>query len=353
MVGAGTVRTVVLAAWAALFWTLWALDEGIRYLGPRTQWVIPFGAVTLALAALAHGVLAVLHRRESRGLSRGEALGALTILLPIVAVLAVPQPELGAQAASKKRTSNAVLVAQLAFSQKRAAEKPRSSLDASFVDIAVATMSPSEGAALGLVPGARVRVHGLVVHESDLRGTFGLTRFFISCCAADALPVIVPVDAGTRAWPKEDEWQLVDGTLQRRGTSLVVVADRLKTTKEPRAPYVSVSDDGGVAAALGGAPAPGRASRTKRPPTGESAGFTGRAANVYERYYAHCREFTYEALAFPARVQTAEEAARLFAGPKREFQPPAYRGCLDGLRAGEARITVVDVIKTLVGNEEG
>lgn len=360
MVGAGVARTLVLAVWATLFCALWALDEGSRYLGPRTQWVIPFGAIALTLATLAHGVLAVVRRRDFGALTRGEAAGALVIVLPILAVLAVPSPELGAQAASKKRTSNAVLVSQLAPSRERAEEEPRTSLEASFVDIAVATMSPSEGAAMGLVPGARVRVHGLVVHRSDVRGTFGLTRFFISCCAADALPVIVPVDAGKAAWPPEDRWQLVDGTLARRGAGLVVVADRLQTTKEPKSPYVSVSDGGGVAVLAGGdassasaasaAPTP---AQTTPAPSGEEVGFRGRAARVYERYYVHCKEFTYEALAFPSRVRTQEEAAKLFAGPPRQFQPPAYRGCLDGLRRGEGRITVADVIKALVAGEEG
>ena len=45
--GTGAARTLVLAAWAALFAVLWAADEGQRYLGPRTQWVIPFGALAL------------------------------------------------------------------------------------------------------------------------------------------------------------------------------------------------------------------------------------------------------------------------------------------------------------------
>jgi hypothetical protein len=91
-VGAGVARTLVLGAWAALFCGLWALDEGFRYLGPRTQWVIPFGAIALTLATLAHGVLAVVRRRDFGALTRGEAAGALVIVLPILAVLAVPTP---------------------------------------------------------------------------------------------------------------------------------------------------------------------------------------------------------------------------------------------------------------------
>lgn len=362
---AGFARTLVLAAWAALFCVLWALDEGLRYLGPRTQWVIPFGAVTLTLATVAHAVHAVAARRDFPRLSSGEAAGALALLVPVLAVVAVPRAGLGAQAASKRPASDAVLVASVAPAAKRAAANapPKNSLEAPFLDVAVATVSPAEGAAMGLVPGSRVRVHGIVVHRSDVPRTFGLTRFFISCCAADALPVVVPVDGGRAARPPEDAWQLIEGTLARRGSSLVVLADRMQTTKEPRSPYVSTKDGGGSttyaapaasAAAETATPAAAPAPTNALAPTGKDAGFSGRAAKVYETYYAHCKVFTYEALAFPKRVKTPEEAARVFAGPPRKFQPPAYRGCLDGLRAGEGRITVADVLKTLVeAAEEG
>jgi uncharacterized repeat protein (TIGR03943 family) len=366
-IGTGLARTVVLAAWAGLFIVLWMGDEGTRYLGPRTQWVIPFGAITLTFAAVAHGALAFARRREPTPLARGEAAGSLALFLPIVALLLVPQPELGAQAASKKRASNAVLVKQLPSSSPRRATLTRDGVaDASFIDVAVASLSASEASKLGLAAGDRVRVHGLVVHESEIPRTFGLARFFISCCAADALPIVVPVDGGTGARPPEDQWLLVTGTLVPRGKSLVI--DPLQTirTKEPSSPYVSSDDDGAPPAqgpplppAKVAAPAPAQSPPASPPPTaarakagpktGKAAGFKGRAARVYDAYYKHCKQFTYDALAWPQRARNETEAARLFAGPPREFQSPAFRGCLAGLNAGEATID----LKTLfVGRAE-
>ena len=38
-------------AWGALFAWLWLSGESVRYLGPRTQWVVPVGALGLTLAA--------------------------------------------------------------------------------------------------------------------------------------------------------------------------------------------------------------------------------------------------------------------------------------------------------------
>jgi uncharacterized repeat protein (TIGR03943 family) len=347
--GSGAVRTVVLAAWAALFVLLWATDEGLRYLGPRTQWVIPFGAVTLTAAAIGHAVLAASRRRDAAALTRGEAAGSFVLLLPIFALLLAPQPELGAQAASKKRPSNEILFAQLPTSSQAAAK--RDPLAASFIDVAVAALSPREGAALGLEPGARVRVHGLVVHDTDVPRSIGLTRFYISCCAADALPILVPVDVGGRARPPEDRWLLVTGRLRRRGEGLVVVAERAEATPAPRSPYVSVNDGGRVA----GPVAPRRATTTPARPrvSGRDAGFSGRAANVYDRYYDHCKEFTPEALAWPRKARSAEDAASIFAGPPRRYREPAYRVCLAGLQAGEARITLRDLFARMATGAEG
>jgi uncharacterized repeat protein (TIGR03943 family) len=345
--GAGSTRTLVLAVWAAVFVLLWATDEGLRYLGPRTQWVIPFGAIALTAAAIGHALLTASRRREAATLTRGEAAGSLALLLPILALVLVPEPQLGAQAAAKKRPSNEVLAAQLPTRSPAAAE--RNPLAASFIDVAVAALSPREGAALGLVPGARVRVHGLVVHDTGVPRTVGLTRFYISCCAADALPILVPVDLGERARPPEDRWLLVTGRLRRRGDGLVVVAQRADSTPAPRSPYVSVNDGGQAPVAP-----PRQTTAPARPRvSGREAGFTGRAANVYDRYYDHCKEFTPEALAWPKTARSAEEAASVFAGPPRRYREPAYRGCLAGLRADVARITLRDLFARMAGSGEG
>jgi hypothetical protein len=224
--------------------------------------------------------------------------------------------------------------------------------------VAVASASPNEGTSLGLVPGTRVSVHGIVVHDSGVPGTWGLARFFISCCAADALPIIVPVDAAPAARPAENEWLLVTGVLAAQGDRLVLEPRELQPIEEPASPYVSTNDAGSrpipagnpirIAAAAAPAPVAPKAAPAVAPPpaavpedlpeTGAAAGFGGRAARVYDLYYEHCKHYTYDALAWPQHARDATEAARLYTGPPREFQPPAFRGCLAGLGAGEATI---------------
>ena len=68
-----------------------------------------------------------------------------------------------------------------------------------------------------------------------------------------------------------------------------------------------------------------------------------RAQLVYDAYFRHCKEFTYQALAFPRTATDATDAARQYAGPPRRYQQNAFRGCLDGLNLGTPRITLADI----------
>ena len=59
-------RTVVLVTWAAFFDWLWLSGASGRFVGPRTAWVVLFGAATLTAVAALH--LAMSRRRpRARG----------------------------------------------------------------------------------------------------------------------------------------------------------------------------------------------------------------------------------------------------------------------------------------------
>jgi hypothetical protein len=71
-------RTVVLGAWGAFFAWLWLSEQGVRFVGPRTYWVIPFDAVLVLSATLGHLIL--LHRTTGTG---GGSPGNRTLNLRI------------------------------------------------------------------------------------------------------------------------------------------------------------------------------------------------------------------------------------------------------------------------------
>ncbi|PZD70417.1 hypothetical protein C1752_12970 [Acaryochloris thomasi RCC1774] len=91
--------------------------------------------------------------------------------------------------------------------------------------------------------GQKVNVEGFVVYPDNLPDTYlTLARFAITCCAADAYPIGLPVKlkADRKAYPI-DQWFAVKGQMQTETLDskrqLVIVADSLKPIPEPRNPY--------------------------------------------------------------------------------------------------------------------
>jgi uncharacterized repeat protein (TIGR03943 family) len=91
--------------------------------------------------------------------------------------------------------------------------------------------------------GQPVKVQGFVVHPPDLPSQyFLLSRFVITCCAADAYPVGLPVKVreNREAYPV-DTWLEIEGkmiteTLDGK-RKLTIEASSLKKIPEPQNPY--------------------------------------------------------------------------------------------------------------------
>jgi len=89
----------------------------------------------------------------------------------------------------------------------------------------------------------KVSTIGFVAHERRAPDDFfQLVRFKMTCCAADAVPIMVQV-----RWPKArelegDTWVKIIGTARRekvKGRNVVVItADRIKDIPAPRRPYI-------------------------------------------------------------------------------------------------------------------
>jgi putative membrane protein len=229
-VDARMARGGVLVLWAVFFAVLWGTGTSARYLGSRTQWVVPFGAIVLALAALlyAHGYLKA--RRQGLALTLRESSGLFALLIPLAAVLLVPHAALGSFAASRKGHG-------LHFLSARQPAPARPS-DASFLDIRMAEGDATFAAQAGIKPGLRVHLLGFVSGSKDVpAGTFEVARFYVACCIADAQPVGVPVEA--RRKYATDTWLEVTGSLERRGHRFVLEGQRIVPAKEPAQPYLS------------------------------------------------------------------------------------------------------------------
>jgi uncharacterized repeat protein (TIGR03943 family) len=222
VIDARLARVGVLLVWGGFFVLLWLTGTADRYVGARTMWIVPFGAVALFAAA----ALAARGRSTPQSLDRQAAASLLVLLLPLVAVLLAPRAELGAWAASRK---GGILLPAVKPAP------PASPQEVTLLDIRIAEGDRTFALISHIRPGLRVRLNGIVARSHG--GTFALTRFYVSCCVADAVPVAVPVE--WRRPRANDEWVRVTGILQRRADRLAIVADHVQRTPQPAAPYLS------------------------------------------------------------------------------------------------------------------
>jgi hypothetical protein len=109
----------------------------------------------------------------------------------------------------------------------------------SFLVIATSALQTQSAGGSGVRPGDRVQLEGLVTRGTTVKGTFGLTRFLISCCVADAIPVTVPIDPAGVPVPPNDTWLLVTGRMRRLGDHLVVRAQAMQRTVAPKSQYLN------------------------------------------------------------------------------------------------------------------
>jgi uncharacterized repeat protein (TIGR03943 family) len=94
--------------------------------------------------------------------------------------------------------------------------------------------------------GQKVNVEGFVIHLPDVPTTYlGIARFVITCCAADAYPVGLPVKLpkGDQSAYKPDSWLRVEGQMMTEELAgkrqLVIEASQLTEIPTPANPYES------------------------------------------------------------------------------------------------------------------
>ena len=227
-----SIRAIGLVAWGALFAWLWLSGESVRYLGPRTQWVVPLGAVGLTLAAV--GYLRATRDRPAPPPRALELLGLAALLVPILAAATLAHAQLGSLAASNKLSSRGIDPSALA----RLASRDASSIG--FLQLNAAGRDDGLSRELGLASGKPVRLLGFVSSPQSRR-RFELSRFYITCCVADAVPVSVHVTQGTlrRLRVGKNEWLDVTGVLAHGEREWLVRAVRLAHVDAPSNPYLS------------------------------------------------------------------------------------------------------------------
>jgi uncharacterized repeat protein (TIGR03943 family) len=210
------MRAAALLAWGAFLTWLWLSGRAATYIGPRTAWVVPFGAVAL----LGSGVACLALVRASRS----DWWGGVFLVSPIVAVLATPSPQLGAHAAHRKAPPVAAPIGHV----DRA--KP-----ITLTEVVAGNVDEATRDKVGARDGRAARLSGIVTKVA--RGRIDVTRFQIWCCAADAIPYTVTLRTPKRL--KLNQWVAVKGSLKDSGGHIYeVVATDVHRAPRPADPYL-------------------------------------------------------------------------------------------------------------------
>ncbi len=247
------IEVLSVFAWGVLLLKYWVSGELNILIHPNFFALTNVTGVFLILLACYKGAQLVhqlwrSRRVRNRGASTGTpAMQHITLfppgwsagLLLITALVGfLVSPRVFASEKAMMRNVNDFLpVTQSQPQAFRTASKPE---ERSLVDwVRTLTVYPEPDA----YTGQKVNVQGFVIHLPNLpEEYFLISRFVITCCAADAYPVGLPVKLSqSRSAYPPDTWLEIDGTMvtetleNRR--QLTILASSIQEISEPRNPY--------------------------------------------------------------------------------------------------------------------
>jgi uncharacterized repeat protein (TIGR03943 family) len=204
----------------------------LRYVKPSAfPFVLTAGVVmiVLAVAAIVRDIRGARIHEHGHG---GRA--AWLLVLPVLAILVIAPPALGADSVLRAgaRTAPAVVA-------RGGAAFPPLPADA-VVPVALSEfITRSVWDASGSLDGRTVSLTGFVVHGGR---TIYVARLVITCCAADATPMKVVLSGGAGSIPN-DQWVIVAGRLRAgsattaNGYTPTLDVSSLRTINAPADPY--------------------------------------------------------------------------------------------------------------------
>lgn len=162
---------------------------------------------------------------------------ALLLVVAIAGLIITPRP-FASQTAIDRGVNDSITLTRVRPQTFRASARTE---DKSLIDwIRTLQVYPEPDA----YTGQKARLQGFVVVTPELSDQyFLLTRFVITCCAADVYPVRLPVKltTGSRSQYKVDSWLEVEGQMTTETLAgkrqLVVQASSIKPIPEPKNPY--------------------------------------------------------------------------------------------------------------------
>ncbi|MBF2049990.1 MAG: TIGR03943 family putative permease subunit [Leptolyngbya sp. IPPAS B-1204] len=249
----GLLDIAAITAWGVLLLQYWLTGKINLLLHPNYVWLaysagfVLLGVATVKIAQFIWRV-AQLKKRKDR--NQGDLLQHLSLfppgwssaLLLAVALFGLqftPQP-FASQMALDRGVTETLTMTRSQPQAFRTSTKPE---NRTLIDwIRTLNVYPEPDA----YTGQKVNVEGFVLHLPQVPDNYiGIARFVITCCAADAYPVGMPVKlpSGNRSAYQPDKWYRVEGQMITETLAdkrqLVIQASQLTEIPTPANPYAS------------------------------------------------------------------------------------------------------------------
>lgn len=235
---------LAITAWGFLLLKYWLTKELYLLIHPNYFILVIVAGIGLIIIGIAKGGQLL---RKPRAIPNLQHISLIpprigSIILILVAILGfaiAPQVFASDKALQRGVTDLSAGNSRLQPQSFRAAIRPE---DRSLVDwTRTLSVYPEPDAYIG----QKVKVTGFVIHPPDLGNEYlFLARFVLTCCAADAYPVGLPVKLDkdqTRVDFKKDSWLEIEGEMNTETLSgkrqLTIISNSVKKVSQPKNPY--------------------------------------------------------------------------------------------------------------------
>lgn len=239
------LESCAITAWGIVLTKLWLFGQLFLLVHPN---YIPLTAIA-GLGLIAIGVTEawrVSQRRRNTATSansqqhvtliKPSLSSSLLLIVAIAALLINPRPFTSEKAIHRGVIDN-IADARTVPKSFRASNRPEERTLVEWVRTISAYPEPDA------YKGQKVKLTGFVVHAPDQPDNeFLITRFIITCCAADVYPVSLPVKiAESRSKYPPDRWLQIEGQADVDTTNgkrqVVIAASNITAIAEPKNPY--------------------------------------------------------------------------------------------------------------------
>jgi uncharacterized repeat protein (TIGR03943 family) len=232
-------KGIVLRVIGLFGFVLWMRGSLPLYIHERFVWLVVAASIGLVWIG------AVYHSRRARIAEQyhhhhGEFSwgGLFLVLLPIIFGLTAPQAPLGSDALRNRTVSVESMPSLATPGNTRVLLTPNRKR--TILDWVLLLLNDPESDAL---VGEQADVTGFVYHDEGMGAEiFLISRFVVSCCAADAVPVSLPVFWSGSDALENDQWVEVSGHFAIREIAekriTILIADTVTLIDMPTMPYL-------------------------------------------------------------------------------------------------------------------